>query len=80
MTQAAAAGAVLHGTVKMFKSQNGYGFVTGPDGRELFVHVRDVAGGQALAPGQRVAYRVGTSPRDGRDRAIDVRVIGIGEE
>ncbi len=74
MQTQAAAGATLRGVVKMFR-ESGYGFIRAADGGEIFVHVKDCQGRQALAAGQRVEYRIGTSPRDGRDRAIDVRVI-----
>ncbi len=46
------------GTVKFFNSQKGFGFIT-PDagGKELFVHVNNLAGGTStLREGQKVEY------------------------
>ena len=49
------------GTVKMFRG--GWGFITPDDGsRDLFVHITE-CGGQPLAIGDRVQFKVGTSPR-----------------
>lgn len=33
------------GKVKWFNSQKGYGFIVGEDGKEVFVHFKDVQGG-----------------------------------
>lgn len=48
------------GVVKFFNSQKGFGFIT-PDsgGKELFVHVNNLAGGtHSLSEGQKVEYDV----------------------
>ncbi len=33
------------GKVKWFNTQKGYGFIVGEDGKEIFVHFKDVQGG-----------------------------------
>src|SRR5918994_3342326 len=47
------------GTVKLFNSEKGYGFITPDDGSEdLFVHHTGIAGGgfKSLEEGEKVAY------------------------
>ena len=46
------------GTVKFFNTQKGFGFITPESGgKELFVHVNNLAGGtQSLSEGQEVEY------------------------
>lgn len=56
----------LHGTVKWFDSQKGYGFIR-PDegGKDLFVHhtAIEMEGFRTLAEGDRVAYSVEQGPK-----------------
>jgi CspA family cold shock protein len=65
------------GTVKMFKTDRGYGFIVphsaGPD---VFVHARQLlrCGGE-LAVGDRVEYELSTSERNGKVEARDVRLL-----
>jgi len=33
------------GTVKWFNQRKGYGFISTPDGRDVFVHYSNIAGG-----------------------------------
>jgi CspA family cold shock protein len=48
------------GTVKWFKDDKGYGFITGDDGQDVFVHFSAIQmeGYKSLAEGQKVAYEV----------------------
>jgi CspA family cold shock protein len=67
----------MTGTVKWFKSDKGFGFVTPDDGgRDIFVHRTVVlrAGLQALESGQKVRMLVQTASK-GRE-ASTVEVIG----
>ena len=52
------------GIVKFFNAARGYGFITQPDGADLFVHHTNIAkdGYRTLDEGQHVRYVV----RDGR--------------
>jgi CspA family cold shock protein len=60
------------GTVKWFSEIKGYGFITGDDDKELFVHITGLLAGPSsnLRPGQRVRYLVGQTARG--ERAIEV--------
>lgn len=48
------------GTVKWFNAEKGYGFLTGEDGNEVFVHFSEIQGDgfKTLEEGQRVTYEV----------------------
>ncbi len=48
----------MKGKVKMFNAARGFGFITGEDGKDVYVHVSSVEGGAALAVGDNVEYEV----------------------
>ncbi len=49
-----------NGTVKWFNATKGYGFITGEDGKDVFVHHTAIqeTGYRTLEEGQRVSYEV----------------------
>lgn len=53
------------GTVKWFNQQKGFGFITGDDGKDVFVHFSAIAGEgfKSLDEGQIVSYEVVDGPR-----------------
>ena len=63
------------GTVKWFNNQKGYGFITGEDGKDVFVHFSglNMEGFKTLEEGQNVEYEV-TNGEKG-PQAINVTVI-----
>lgn len=65
---------VIHGTVKVFKEDKGFGFIT-PDGggHDMFVHVTQV-NGRKLATGDFVTYEV-AADKQNRLQAINVTVL-----
>jgi CspA family cold shock protein len=63
------------GTVKFFNSEKGYGFVSRPDGEDVFVHYSNVQGSgyRTLEAGQQVEFEV--APGRKGDEARNVKVI-----
>ncbi len=53
------------GTVKWFKDDKGYGFITGEDGEDVFVHFSEIQmeGFKSLKEGQKVTYEVTQAPK-----------------
>lgn len=64
------------GKCKFFDSKKGWGFITGSDGKDVFVHQTDILmdGFRALEYGQTVEYEPSTH-EDGRVHATNVTVI-----
>lgn len=62
------------GTVKWFDPVRGYGFITGDDGQDAFVHQSNILmkGFRFLEIGQRVSYQV--EPQEKGNKAINVIV------
>jgi CspA family cold shock protein len=54
-----------NGTVKWFKDDKGYGFITGEDGVDVFVHFSAIQGEgfKSLAEGQKVVYDTQQGPK-----------------
>jgi CspA family cold shock protein len=62
------------GKVKWFNSQKGYGFITQEDGKEIFVHFKDIEGGaNALRDNDEVEFEL----EEGRKGLQAVRVRKI---
>ena len=51
---------MLKGTVKWFNKDKGFGFITGEDGKDYFVHFSGIAGEgfKTLEEGQNVTFNV----------------------
>jgi cold shock protein len=66
---------VATGTVKFFNSEKGYGFISRPDGDDLFVHYSNIQGSgyRSLEEGQQVEFDI--APGRKGDEAQNVRVI-----
>lgn len=55
----------MRGKVKWFNDKKGYGFITGEDGKDVFVHHSAIQGEgfRTLAEGQEVEFEVTNSPK-----------------
>lgn len=63
------------GTVKFFNDEKGYGFISRPDGADVFVHFSNIEGNgfKSLEEGQQVEFEVGQGRKG--DEALKVRPL-----
>ena len=56
---------MVNGTVKWFNDSKGFGFITGEDGQEVFVHHSSIQGDRfkSLAEGDKVSYDTEKGPK-----------------
>ena len=56
---------MLSGKVKWFNESKGFGFITGSDGKDCFVHYSDIQsqGFKTLAEGDAVDFEVAEGPK-----------------
>lgn len=66
----------MNGTVKWFDSKKGYGFISGDDGKEYFVHQSNIQmqGFRKLDEGDIVDFEVGIGG-NGKEQAINVNSV-----
>lgn len=60
----------MNGTVKFFNKSKGFGFITGEDGKDYFVHQTGVAEGVFLRDEDAVTFEVEEGERG--PKAVDV--------
>ena len=65
----------MTGKVKWFNAEKGYGFITGDDGKEVFVHFSSIKadGYKTLNEDDVVSYEVGENERG--PQALEVKKI-----
>ena len=66
---------MAQGTVKFFNAEKGYGFISRPDGEDVFVHYSNIEGSgyRSLEEGQAVEFEVGPGRKG--DEAQNVKVV-----
>jgi cold shock protein len=60
----------VKGKVKMFNAERGFGFITGEDGKDVYVHSSAIEGGATLAMGDAVEYEVEANERGPRAKNV----------
>lgn len=60
----------MKGKVKMFNTDRGFGFITGEDGKDAYVHSSTIEGGATLAMGDAVEYEVEQGERGPRAKNV----------
>lgn len=65
----------MRGTVKWFNDKKGFGFITGDDGTDVFVHFSAIKaeGFKSLKEGDVVEFEVATGPKG--LQATDVTIV-----
>jgi cold shock protein len=53
----------MEGTVKWYNPRKGYGFISGEDGKDVFVHRSSIPEGTYLNEGDKVDYQLEDSER-----------------
>ena len=66
----------MEGTVKFFNKTKGFGFLTGDDGKDVFVHQTALPEGEVLNDGDKVSFDV----EDGERGLKAVNVARIDSE
>jgi len=63
---------MAQGTVKWFNAEKGFGFITQPDGEDVFVHYSSIemSGFRVLEEGQQVEFTLGTGQKGPQAEAV----------
>jgi CspA family cold shock protein len=61
------------GKVKWYNPKKHFGFITGDDGEDIFLHSSDLPNGEEVKEGDRVEYETGDAPKG--KKAINVRKV-----
>lgn len=62
---------MVEGTVKFFNTMKNFGFITGDDGKDYFVHSSGLKEGTSLAEGDRVSFKVVKGDRGPKAESVE---------
>jgi len=60
----------MKGTIKWYNDMKGFGFISGEDGKEVFVHRTSIPTGTTLNEGDMVEYQIEDSDRGQRAKNL----------
>ena len=63
----------MKGTIKWFNQRKGYGFIKGENGKDIFVHRKDVPAVTLLNEGDGVEYEIENTEK--KPRAINIKKL-----
>ncbi len=65
------------GTVKWFNSEKGFGFISGENGNDIFVHFSAIntQGYKSLNEGQKVSFDIEKDSKTKKEKAINVSIL-----
>ncbi len=70
----------MKGTVKFFNEMKGFGFITGEDGKEYFVHQTGLSEGATLSENDSVTFEVEQGDRGPKAVKVSKESEGAAEE
>ncbi len=56
----------MKGKVKFFNETKGFGFISGDDGKDYFVHASGLVGASTLTVGEEVSFELEQGPKGAR--------------
>lgn len=67
---------MLHGKIKMYNEDKGFGFIRPDDGsNDVFFHVSSLREGDEVTVGKAVTFETGVDPKSGKTKAVSVDLV-----
>ena len=64
----------MKGKVKFFNEQKGFGFISGDDGKEYFVHISGINSGATLSENDSVEFDIEQGDRGPKAVNVDISI------
>ncbi|MBI1969987.1 cold-shock protein [Candidatus Woesearchaeota archaeon] len=62
---------MTEGTVKFFNAKKGFGFISGEDGKDYFVHLSGLKEGTSITEGDRVSFKIVEGDRGPKAEGVE---------